>query len=197
MVTNDQDYRDLLWEIQNSSETQKAILLPKNEDFIHIDLNTRKIEMPKSFTVVSQDHVAETVYFTFDRYYDTIDLTSTVAIVQYKNANGEEYIYPIPFFDRKTLAAEGLVIAPWEIQRTVTQYPGTVKFSVKFFKVNPGDKSLVYELNTLPTEVIIQKGQEHDGIEIPEEQVRIDSSWYELINEFKRFRELNLYWIDV
>lgn len=194
MVTNSKDYIDQLWNIQNQASTKKAILLPKNEDFVHINLDTRKIEMPKSFTIVSQDHVAETVYFTFDRYYDNVDLTTMIGAVLYTNANGEEFIQPFPFFDRKTLASEGKVIAPWEIQNSVTKYAGPVKFAVKFFRVN-SDKILMYDLNTLPAETIIQRGQD-GGLELPDNKVRIDSSWYELIEEFKKFNELNLYWID-
>ena len=98
MVTNPRDYEEMLWQIQSNAPTKKALLLPKDEKIFDIDLNSRTIDVPE-FLSVEKDHQAETIYFKFDRYYDHADLTTKTCIIQYVNANGDSFIYPVPFYD--------------------------------------------------------------------------------------------------
>ena len=51
MITNSHDYEEMLWEIQSNAPTRKALLLPKDEKIYDIDLNTRKISVPKFLSV--------------------------------------------------------------------------------------------------------------------------------------------------
>jgi hypothetical protein len=139
--------------------TSKAILLPTppKEELIPIDLNERKIKVPKSFIIVSQDHSAETLYFTFDRYFDGMDLSNTCCIIQFQNAKGEAYYYVVPYMDITTDNVNQKIIMPWVIQNAATKYAGTVKFAIKFFKLNAAGH-LIYELNTLVAEAIVEQG---------------------------------------
>jgi hypothetical protein len=56
------------------------IMVPLDEDPFKIDLNTRKIDVPKSFSKcasVQTDILAETIIFVVDRYFDFMDLANT------------------------------------------------------------------------------------------------------------------------
>jgi hypothetical protein len=66
--------------IANDETAIRYIILPLDEDPIHIDANSRKIEIDKSEYFrkngagVAKDHTAEIVYFEIDRYFDNVDL---------------------------------------------------------------------------------------------------------------------------
>lgn len=196
MVTNSQDYIAQLWQIQSQSPTKQAILLPKTERIFNVDLNSRTIDVPE-FLSVEKDHQAETLYFKFDRYFDNADLTTKVCIIQYKNAKGEEYVYPVPFYDIRALAVENKVLIPWCIQGPATRYAGTIKFAIRFFQLNSEGK-IIYDLNTLVTEGQILAGQDWDSNDISLNQITIDNEYIKLISEIKEISDsLNLYWTTV
>lgn len=198
MVTNAKDYEELLWELQNTNPTQRALLLPKDEKIYDIDLNTRKVNVPK-FLSVAKDHEAETIYFKFDRYFDYVDLTTKACIIQYKNANGDSYIYPVPYYDVQTFADENKVIIPWCIQGAATAKAGTVKFSVCWYAVN-GNKKISYKFNTLVAEGEVLAGQNPAEMELSSDQVDLSSELLELIQDLEEAYNNNtftLYWRDV
>lgn len=200
MITNYQDYEKQLWNIEKQYATSKAILLPRppEEEIISIDLDTRTTKVPKSFIIVSQDHVAETLYFTCDRYYDNMDLANTTCIIQIKNAKNEEYTYVVPYFDTTSNELKGQMIFPWVIQNAVTKYAGTVKFAFKFFKLDATGK-LIYELNTLAAEAIVEQGQSWDLSEITQDEIILDNVLIEAINKIQQASQdgtFALEWLD-
>lgn len=198
MITNPQDYEEALWELQSSAPTRRAILLPKDEKIYDIDLNTRKISVPK-FLSVAKDHEAETIYFKFDRYYDYIDLTTKACVIQYTNANGESYIYPVPYYDTETFAGENKVIIPWCIQGKATEKSGIVKFAVKWYSVNE-NKKLSYTLNTLKAEGEVLSGQNPNKMDWSSDQIDLSSELVGLIQDLEDAYKNNtftLYWRDV
>lgn len=198
MVTNPSDYEEMLWQIQSNAPTERAILLPKDEKIFEIDLNKRTIAVPK-FLSVEKDHQAETVYFKFDRYYDLMDLTTACCAVEYRNANGNTYMYPVPFYDVKTFADENKVIIPWCIQGPATEKSGTVRFSIRFYKVNK-DHKLSYSLRTLVAESEVLKGQSVDDEELGNGNIDLDSKLLEFLQEVQNAYAsgaLTLYWVDV
>ena len=101
MITTPKEYNEKLWQIQSENAPTLAILLPSTEKIYNIDLNKRTIEAPK-FLSVSKDHNAETIYFKIDRFFDNVDLSNTVCLIQYKNALKEERVYVVPFYDIET-----------------------------------------------------------------------------------------------
>ena len=198
MVTNAQDYEADLWEIQTNYQTRKAILLPKDEKIYDIDLNTRKISAP-TFLSVSKDHEAETIYFKFDRYFDYIDLTTKACVIQYTNANGDSYIYPVPYFDIETFASENKVVIPWCIQGKATEKAGLVKFAVKWYSINES-KKLTYSFNTLVAEGQILQGQNPNEMNWENDQIDLSPELAELIQDLEYAYNNNtftLYWRDV
>jgi hypothetical protein len=151
MITTPQEYYAKLHLIQDTNKPTIAVLAPGDEKIYNIDLETRKMETP-TFLSVEKDHLAETIYFTVDRYYDGIDLSETTCIVQYINANKEARIYAVPFFDITT--HEGKILFPWCIEGEATKAAGTVQYSFKFYHTFKGEKDEVlfdFNLNTIPT----------------------------------------------
>lgn len=198
MITNSNDYEELLWQIQSNAPTKKAILLPTDEQIYDINLNTKKISVPK-YLSVKNDHQAETIYFKFDRYYENVDLATTSCIIKYTNAEKNSFIYPVPFYDLENAINENKIIIPWCIQGQATKKAGTIKFSITFFKVNAEHK-LSYALNTMVAESEILQGQNDELYNFSQDDITLDSTLLELIQELKLAKEneiLTLYWVDV
>ena len=198
MITNSNDYEELLWQIQSNAPTKKAILLPTDEQIYDINLNTKKISVPK-YLSVKNDHQAETIYFKFDRYYENVDLTTTSCIIKYTNAEKNSFIYPVPFYDLENAVNENKIIIPWCIQGQATKKAGTIKFSITFFKINAEHK-LSYALNTMVAESEILQGQNDELYNFSQDDITLDSTLLELIQELKSAKEdgiLTLYWVDV
>lgn len=199
MVTNSQEYAEKLWQIQANNPTTKAILLPGDETIYEVDLNSRTIAVPK-FLSVAKDHQAETIYFQFDRFYDRIDLTTKSCVIQYTNAAGDSYIYPVPYYDTETLSGQRKVIIPWCIQGAATEKAGTVKFAISFYSVDVNHQ-INYCLNTLVASGEILNGQNTSDLrDITESQVTLDSSLLELLQSLENLansHELAVYWVDV
>lgn len=150
MMTERPEYLDLLYKIQDENKPSLAILLPGDEHIYNIDMKARKIEAPE-FLSVETDHRSEVVYFRTGRYFDSIDLTNTIAIVQYVNAAGEGRVYAVPYYDVDTLSETNEILFPWEIDGEATKVAGDVQYSVRFFVLdsNKVDKKLIYNLSTL------------------------------------------------
>ena len=199
MVTNSKDYEELLWQIQSNAPTEKAILLPKNEKIYDIDLNTRKISVPK-FLSVAKDHYAETIYFKFDRYFDYTDLTTKACIIRFTNAAGNSYIYPVPYYDTQTLAYENKVLIPWCIQGAATEKAGIVKFAICWFSTNE-KKEISYSFNTLVAEGTILQGQNNiDDPSLTSDQIVLSPELMQMIEKLEddyNKGTFTLYWLDV
>ena len=127
MITTPKEYLDNLLKIQDANTPDVTFRLPSDELPYKIDLNKRTVETLKHVTV-SGDHKAETIYFIADRYFDQVDLSETVCIIQYINAENKGAIYPVPFYDIQT--EENKIIFPWLISGTATAAPGTIKFAI-------------------------------------------------------------------
>ena len=202
MITGSEEYKQYFAQYGNSSNTPCIrIRVPKSEPVYQIDWNTRTVEAPE-FVAVEADHVAEIIYFEMDRYYDLMDLSQCVGLIQFKNARNEEFFYVIPYYDIDS--KEDKIIFAWAIQAPVTKYGGTIQFSFKFFKANASTGELIYELNTTvaKTKVLVgwanKNGADHTYNTLDASQLVIDN---ELMNAIVRIKEaadqLHVYWIDV
>ena len=168
MITAPKEYFDKLWQLQSKNKPNVAVLLPSSERIYEVNLHERKIEAPE-FLSIQTDHYAETVYFMMDRYYDNVDLTETVGVIQYITPSGLKRIYPIPFYDILTYKdyiniEEGeerpKVIFPWCIDGAATESAGVIEYSIRFFKVDPVKKVLYYNMSTLPAKGKILHGMD-------------------------------------
>lgn len=208
MITDTQDYLNLLYRIQDPNRQNSIIQLPENEPIYNIDLNSRSIEAP-AYLSVEYDHNAETIYFQVDRFFDNVDLSTMFCIIQYQNANPNKieggYIYAVPYFDIMTKASENKMLFQWAIQGPATAFAGTVEFAIKFYKIskiiiddiyNGSITKNVYDyvLNTQPAKSKVLHGMD---IQATSENYYFEASEvekiYQAIEEVRRTNDL--YWI--
>ena len=203
MITSSQEYQEFLAGLADSNTTPSALKMriPTYEPVYEINMNTRKIS-PPPFIGVEGDHEAEYVYFQVDRYYDGIDLADSIGLILFKNAKNEEYYQVIPYYDIYSI--DGKIIFPWVIQAPAALYGGSVSFSVKFFKIDPTSKKLVYELNTqlAKTKVLVGwanlTGQYHKYNTLDPESILLDNSVLDALNELMSLEgQMKIHWIDV
>ena len=202
MITGSEEYKQYLASLSNSSDIpQLRIRVPKDEPVYKINWDKRSVEAPE-FIAVEADHQAELIYFEMDRYFDLMDLSQCVGIVQFKNAKNEEFIQVIPYYD--ITSKDQKIIFAWNIQAPVTKYSGVVQFSFKFFKANPVTGELLYELNTTVarTRVLIgwanKGGADHTFNTYDASQVVLDNELIETIARIKDTADgLHVFWIDV
>ena len=130
-----------------------VIRVPVDEQIIDIDANTRRIKLGNDFgkTVflnVAKDHMAETIWFRIDRYFDIQDLAENGIriFVQWYVDDSIKGFSESRF--RDITSESGKIIFEWPIDNSITAQPGTVYFSIVFFK-KKNDREYEYMLNTL------------------------------------------------
>lgn len=191
MVVTKTEYEKLLADIQDTynAPQNRIFMIPEDRPIYEIDLNSRKVDSPEQLSVQG-DHQADTIYFVLDRYYDRIDLTNTIGIIQYKNARLNEFVYVIPFYDTTTKGKDKIII-PWCIQGPATKYSGKVEFSFRFFALDE-KKNIIFNLNTLIASSFVVKGWQHNIDELPiEEKITIDSTWVDVIKQMQNWMTNN------
>lgn len=126
--------------------------LPAGEIVYDIDLNSREINSPK-FLSVKKDHKSETVYFRVDRFFDYVDLSTTVCLVQYITPKTKKSrFYVVPFYDIASQREKSKMVFPWCIDGAATSEVGEVEYSFRFYRIAEIDNKpqIVYDLNTQP-----------------------------------------------
>lgn len=177
-----------LYDIQ-ARHAPSNVYLPFAHNIYEVDLNTRKIDGP-AYLSVRRDHKAEVIYFKLDRYFDYMDLSNTVCIIQYLIPDENiPRIYIVPFFDTSTYFKDNKILIPWVVGGAVTSKAGKIEYSIRFYKIqreNDNDIKLVYNLSTLPTTSEILYSLEGDG-EIMDVayDVEIATHWQDLIDQVK------------
>lgn len=144
---------DLLKSLSSTSESVQPFMLSntETEPVIEIDLDSRKIKVPKELQNigVAGDHLCETVYFTCGRYFDDDDLSNRKCIIRYINAGNEYGEYEVT--DLEALD-ETTIKFGWTLSKYVTRYKGTVKFTVQF------ETEDTYQFQTTPAIFTILAG---------------------------------------
>lgn len=136
--------------------------LPLDEPMFEINANTRTISVPADFRTngisVQGDHLAETVFFSIDRYFDYVDLSSTDISINWKmgNVTGRTKNF---IMSKEILP--GRVVFGWPINNIITEKSGQLTFAVEFRKERDG--KVVYNFNTLAANVTIKDGLVIDG----------------------------------
>lgn len=134
--------------------------LPLDEEVFEIDANTRTITVPKSFQnngiSVQGDVMSEIVYFKINRFYDATDLAQDdmKIYIQWQNAEGK--MGATAEWTRDVESEPGFIIFGWPITSEITKTPGTVKFAVRFYKLDDDQKTITYSLSTLNAQVNIK-----------------------------------------
>lgn len=152
--------------IEISALDKKYLRLPLDEPMFEIDANTRKIEVPNEFKSnglsVQGDHLAETVYFVIDRYFDYMDLNNTDVSINWKMGaeSGKT--------DRFTMSADvipGSIVFGWPVNNIVTQKSGALTFAVEFCRKD-GQGNVLYDFNTLAASINIKEGLIVSDVEV-------------------------------
>ena len=198
MITEKQEYLDLLYKIQDENKPSLAILLPGDERIYNVDLATRTIEAPE-YLSVETDHRSEVVYFKCPRYYDAVDLSNTVCVVQYINANKEGRVYAVPYYDIDTFSDTNEMLIPWEVDGEATVAAGNVQYALRFYMLDSRitDKRLVYNLNTLTASSKVLHGIDID----PEELQSSNDKEYivtyldEILAISRKIANKDVYWV--
>lgn len=97
-VTDLVTYYSHLDEIEDKYGPEFLRLLPVEEDYFYIDLNTRTITKPKALTDnkwivgVKEDHLAELLWFKVDRFIDGQDLAICFPMENAEKQQGQTYV---------------------------------------------------------------------------------------------------------
>lgn len=198
MITEKQEYLDLLYKIQDENKPSLAILLPGDERIYNVDLATRTIEAPE-YLSVETDHRSEVIYFKVARYYDAIDLSNTVCVIQYINANKEGRVYAVPYYDIDTLSDTNEMLIPWEVDGEATVAAGDVQYAIRFYKLDSRitDKRLVYNLNTLTASSKVLHGIDINPEELQSSNDKEYIATYldEILAISREIADKDVYWI--
>lgn len=181
MVTQPEEYRQRLLDIQNSTEVSYTTI-PSEEPKFKIDLKNRSITVPKEFEFLGtkNEHNAETVYFEIDRYFDKTDLSEHTCIIQFENNQKNGGLYPVTVIDKES--EEGKLIFGWEIKDDVTALAGDVLFAVRFYSIDENNK-FTYNLNTLIGKSVILDTLDVQNPSIIENYPSELAVWLERMNE--------------
>lgn len=139
-------------------EGGKFLRLPLDEPIFEIDANTRKIAIPADFSSnglsVQGDHLAETIFFRIDRYFDYVDLNNMDILINWKM--GSESGQSKNFIKSVDIDA-GHIIFGWPVAKEMTGKSGALSFAVQFCKRNTQGE-LTYNFNTLVSTIVIKEG---------------------------------------
>ena len=203
MITTPEEYLANLILIGDKNIPVQSLTIPSTEEIYNIDLNTRKINAPK-FLSTQYDHYAETIYFKCERYFDSMDLSQTVCVINYINKNAKDeqgnavfgHLYAVPFIDIST--EPGKILIPWCISGDATKYSGTVTFSFCFYQLSAEEpKKIIYMLNTMPSSSEVLHGMElNETLEGDIENASEYLNLIERINSIENQYKAGLYWIE-
>lgn len=145
--------------IQEIAQIDKKFLrLPLDEPMLEINANTRKInidatDFKANGISVQGDHLAETVFFKIDRYFDFMDLMNTDIYINWKigSESGRDKC-----FIKSDSIIPGCIVFGWSISNYITGKSGSLSFAVELEVMH--DDGQKYSLNTLPATAAIKDG---------------------------------------
>ena len=154
------DYFEHLSELITENSNPIFAILPADEEIFEIRANTREIIVPETFkkgASIIGDEVAETIYFSIDRYFDITDFFTEeiIPIVQWEiTVNGKKTSGYSATTPRTIDFIPDKVVFGWPLSSEITQSAGDVSFNVRFYEVK--DDELVYSFSTLSSVIKIR-----------------------------------------
>ena len=153
--------------VENPKNDPYFLIMPVESDeyLFKIDANSRNIEIPEDFrkngVAVQGDDRAEILYFSIDRYFDLTDLYHKEIFILW-NPPGKDG-KPVsdgtmisPVINKSLHYKENYVVFGWPIVKEMTEYPGDMEFSIRFYDRDEKDsKKLTYSFSTKPFKVKI------------------------------------------
>lgn len=136
----------------------KFLRLPLDEPLFEIDANSRRITIPTDFASnglsVQGDHLAETIFFSIDRYFDYMDLSNCKIRINWKMGNT---VGQSVNFVESTDIEPGKIIFGWPVAKDLTGKSGSLSFAVEFYQEDASGETK-YSLNTLISNINIKEG---------------------------------------
>ena len=201
----DMYFRNLGYIAERANGDISYFMLPIEEPLFEINANTRNIAIPDEFKngiSVQGDEIAETIFFSIDRYFDTTDFYSDyiVPVVQWKYADEKDYHLSattgkVVIEDKNSKTGGTIkVVFGWPVSSEVTERATNIQFGVRFYTIvneagelitNPADYAdgtLEYSFSTLNALTRIN----------PSLEVKLDSGDFDYVNKtdliWKRMR---------
>ena len=132
------------------------LLLPLDEPTFDINADSRNIKASR-IVILQNDHNAETIQFTVDRYFDYMDLKEARIYAQWTLPSGKEGATWVD--EAKDLSIPGKIRFGWPLTADVTSEPGIVKYSIRFWNRSlnnaSGKEEVEYSFNTLTSSLTI------------------------------------------
>jgi hypothetical protein len=152
--------------------TARCLAMAADEPMFEIDANSRVINVPAVFKkngiAVMGDHKAEIVYFKIDKYFDFTnfydllqDSQSHIAInwmlttAGAKNTLDQDKVQSVYAFGPSDDLVPGSLVFGWIIDKSMTDKPGTLTFSVQIYHETNEPDILDYSFNTLTATVAV------------------------------------------
>ena len=147
--------------IEKGEDWKYYTTLPLDEPVMEVNANTREIIVPPALKTIGVvgDNKAEIIFFTIDRFFDTVDFGSPdmEAVIEWRRGSGanlvedsdKAYIKELTLYDDKVLIG-------WPIVDIMTEEAGTIEFALRIFKVSEtNEEDVVYSFSTKPAKVSI------------------------------------------
>ena len=192
----DMYFRNLGYIAERANGDISYFMLPIEEPLFEINANTRNITIPDEFKngiSVQGDEIAETIFFSIDRYFDTTDFYSDyiVPVIQWKYADEKDYHLSattgkVVIEDKNSKTGGTIkVVFGWPVSSEVTERATNIQFGVRFYTIvneagelitNPADYAdgtLEYSFSTLNALTRIN----------PSLEVKLDSGDFDYVNK--------------
>lgn len=137
---------------------EKFLRLPLDEPMFEINANTRKIDVDSTpfkanGVAVQGDHLAETIFFKIDKYFDYMDLMNTDIYIKWKigNESGRDKC-----FIKSDSIIPGSIVFGWAISDKMTGKSGTLSFAIELEITQDNGKK--YSFNTLVANLAVKDG---------------------------------------
>lgn len=164
-----------LYDIQFKNPPTNVALPGANANNTYdIDLTTRTIHAPAILSV-ERDHKSTVIYFKVDRYFEYMDLSNTICVVEYiipQSNKRVPYLYVVPFMDTMTYSLENKMVFPWVISGIAAQQDGIIEYDVRFYRleaISEDQSKIAYDLHTLPATSKILA-----GLDVKDEEVQYE-----------------------
>lgn len=174
--------------IEQGEDWKYYTILPLDEPVMEVNANTREIIIPSALKTIGVvgDNKAEIIFFTIDRFFDTVDFGSPdmEAVIEWRRGSGvnqienisKAYIKELTLYDDKVLIG-------WPIEDIMTEEAGNIEFALRIFQVsNENAEDVIYSFSTKPAKVSIASTLNL----YPESDSTLDDCSIDILNRIKR-----------
>lgn len=183
-----------------TSNARLASVVNLEQPIIEIKVDERTIVLPKTyqkFLAIQNDHVADSVYFCIDRYFDGVDLATKTCVVEYLNGATPQEFRIAPILDVDITTDPNKVYFAWKLTRGATKAAGKISFAVRFYEIDPNTGDFIYNLSTSPCQATILKGLGNSVIEDnPNDDWALDDR-LSILDAIKRLEQKAVCWADL